>query len=39
MESRLENLSLAVDSPTKGLPKYDNMSHLLIQGLHSKDKK
>ncbi|VEN54071.1 unnamed protein product [Callosobruchus maculatus] len=36
MEKRLENLTLKVDGAKA--PKAGNMAHLLVQGLHSKDK-
>ncbi|KAJ1521362.1 hypothetical protein ONE63_003038 [Megalurothrips usitatus] len=40
MEERLENLSLTLradDRPT-GMPRADNLSQLMLQALHSKDK-
>ncbi|XP_018566878.1 WD repeat-containing protein 43 [Anoplophora glabripennis] len=37
MEKRLENLTLNKSDLVKGVPKVDNLSQLLIQGLHSKD--
>lgn len=35
MEQRLENLTL---NKLEGIPRVDNVAHLLLQGLHSKDK-
>lgn len=37
MEKRLENLTLNKLDGNSGVPKVNNMAHLLIQGLHSKD--
>lgn len=37
MEQRLENLTL--NKLNTGVPKQDNLAQLLVQGLHSKDKK
>ncbi|CAH0546158.1 unnamed protein product [Brassicogethes aeneus] len=39
MEKRLENLTLNKLDSASGVPKGDNVAQLLVQGLHSKDKK